>query len=135
MPKQKIELCSKFCFNEKKTKISIFSLDWTKVADKKECGGSEKDTGTKKTLGECAKSCREISSMFIYGTNDFGSTKCKTNGKEDCPCYCETSSEDGKCQMVENEGYKLYKYVDVNGGNKKTHSQKHTYIHTSKNNA
>ena len=94
-------------------------LDWTKVADKKECGGAEKGTGTKKTLAECAKSCREISSMFIYGTNDFGDSICKINDNEYCPCFCEKSSEDGECSMIENKSYNLYKYVNVKEGNKK----------------
>ena len=108
------------------SEFSFLPLDWIKVADKKECGGSEKGTGTKKTLAECAKSCREISSMFIYGTNDFGNSRCKTNDNEDCPCYCETSSEDGECSMVENKSYKLYKYVNVKEGNKKAYTK--TYI-------
>ena len=89
-------------------------LAWAKIADKKECGGSEESKGTKKTLEECAKSCKGISSLFIYATNDFGSKYCKTNGMEDCPCYCETSSTDGRCkmgQLIDNGAYKLYKYV------------------------
>ena len=93
-------------------KVLFSPSDWIKVTDEKECGGSEKSIGTKKTLSECAENCRGISSMFIYGTNDFGETKCKTNGKEDCPCYCETSSKDGECKWVDNKGYSLYKYVE-----------------------
>ena len=51
--------------------------------------------------------------MFVYGTNDFGETKCKTNGAEDCPCYCETSyNKDGECKLIENNGYNLYKYKE-----------------------
>ena len=90
--------------------------DWKRVAHEKECGGSEKSMGTKKTLSDCADSCREISSMFIYGTNDFGENKCKLFGAEECPCYCETSAKNGKCKMVDNSGYWLYKYVEVKKG-------------------
>ena len=71
--------------------------------------------GKKRTLSDCADSCREISSMFIYGTNDFGETKCY-NGDGYCPCYCETSAKDGKCEWVDNSGYRLYKYIEGKKG-------------------
>ena len=93
------------------SQVFIFASDWRKVTDEVECGGSEKSMGTVNTLLDCADACREISSMFIYGTNDFGEIKCKTNGKEDCPCYCETSSKNGNCKWVDNSGYILYKYI------------------------
>ena len=96
---------------------SLFSpSDWTKVTDEVECGGSEKSIGTVNSLKDCADSCRGISSMFIYGTNDFGENKCKTLGMEDCPCYCETSAKDAECEWVDNSGYKLYKYVESKKG-------------------
>ena len=47
------------------------------MTDAVECGGSEKNMGTVNTLLDCADSCRKISSMFIYGTNDFGETNVK----------------------------------------------------------
>jgi len=90
--------------------------DWTKVADKKECDGSEDNKGPKKTLAECAEECRGISSMFIYGTNDFGTSRCKKD-EEDCECFCEISSKDGKCENeIDNPGYRLYKYKDSKEG-------------------
>ena len=82
---------------------------------------------TKKTLAECAKACRGISSMFIYGTNDFGTSRCN-KWREYCECYCETSSKAGKCQMIFNAGYKLYKYIDDKEGNRNAHT--HTHTHT-----
>ena len=104
--------------NEKTSIVYFFNFQvapsyWISIADKTECGGSEISKGTKKTLSDCAKTCQGLSSMFIYGTNDFGEDKCKTNGTEDCPCYCETSyNKAGECKMVENNGYRLYKYKD-----------------------
>ena len=97
-------------------KSLFFPSDWKKVNDEVECRGSEKDMGTTNTLIDCANSCREISSMFIYGTNEFGETKCKTNGKEDCPCYCETAAKNGHCRWVDNSGYSLYKFVEGKKG-------------------
>ena len=47
--------------------------------------------------------------MFIFGTEDFGSSKCNSDG---CNCYCETSATDqGLCDMVNHNGYRLYKYT------------------------
>ena len=68
-----------------------------------------------KTLDECAKACWGISSMFTYGTNDYGEKKCGTQG---CPCWCETATKEGTCQMIDATGYNLYKYI---GGNKKAY--------------
>ena len=94
-------------------KYQHFHLDWILVAEKKECGGSEVAVGPKATLSECAKSCRGNSSMFIYGTNDFTAPRCNINGEEGCMCYCETSSTTRGCNEVRNNGFRLYKYVDL----------------------
>ena len=52
--------------------------------------------------------------MFIFGTNDFGENKCVTNAG--CDCYCETSAAmDGTCNMIDNIGYRLYKFYWVDG--------------------
>ena len=83
------------------------------MAEKQECGGNEKYVGRKKTLDECAHSCRGTTSMFIYGTNDFGERKCGSSG---CYCFCELSSTAGKCNQVSHNGYRLYKYESVNIG-------------------
>ena len=85
------------------------------VSEKKECGGSETSVGWKSSLAECAHSCRGTSSMFIYGTNDFGVSRCNSGGK--CRCYCETSSSSGECNQINHKGYRLYKYESVNTGN------------------
>ena len=85
--------------------------------------------GRTKTLDECGKTCLGISAMFVYGTNDFGSSKCNTDGKEDCLCYCETSADEGECQMVDNTGYKLYRYVHGKKGNKNAYIYIYIYIY------
>ena len=78
------------------------------MADKTECDGSEISKGIQPDLKSCAQSCRGISSMFIFGTNDFGNIRCYTNG---CVCSCETAAlPDGTCPVhVAHNGYNLFK--------------------------
>lgn len=84
------------------------SADWVLVADKMECGGSEETTGYFSSLEECAGSCQKISSMFIFGTNDYGTDRCQ-NGT--CRCFCETAATaDGICSQINHNGFRLYKY-------------------------
>ena len=76
--------------------------------EKKECGGLEHYAGIQTNLEDCARSCRGISSVFAYGTNDYGTIRCYNQG---CHCYCETSSfPNGTCSLVNHNGYRLYKY-------------------------
>ena len=83
--------------------------EFTLVAERKECGGSEKFKGRFFTVEECALKCNEIASMFIFGTNNFGQRRC--NKKKGCKCYCETSANDnGSCTEKNHKGYRLYKY-------------------------
>ena len=85
----------------------FFLVEWSLVAEKKECDGSEAFIGWVSTLEECAKKC-VWSSMFIYGTNDFGSNKC---GKSSCKCYCEkAASAVNTCNQIDHSGYRLYQY-------------------------
>ena len=80
------------------------------MADKTECDGSEIWKPKTSDLESCAQSCRGISSMFLYGTNDFGSIRCYTDG---CSCVCETAAmPDGTCSRIGNNGWKLYKYEE-----------------------
>ena len=74
----------------------------------KECAGSEMYKGYFHEISECAESCRQVSSMFIFGTNEFGKNRCNENG---CACYCETAAtSDGHCQMKDHKGYNLFKF-------------------------
>ena len=87
-------------------------LKWTHVADKQECGGSEVNKRGVKDMKSCARECYGVSSMFIYGTNDFGTNRCGEawvgNG---CACVCETAAKvEGTCNMVKHNGYRLFKY-------------------------
>ena len=80
------------------------------VAEKNECSGSEILTGFFASISECASSCKNTASMFIFGTNDFGNPKCDGAGL--CACNCETSAADGgTCHIITQTGYRLYKFV------------------------
>ena len=85
-------------------------LKWSLVAVKRECSGREQGNMFWKArhLKDCAKSCVGVSSMFVYGTNDFGTIRCKGDG---CVCFCETeASPDGTCPMNTHNGYRLYRF-------------------------
>ena len=81
------------------------------VAEKKECDGSEiayRYDEKISTVGECANKCQESSSMFIFGTNDFGNPRCNEGA---CWCICETSATSvGTCNQIPHDGYRLYRY-------------------------
>ena len=95
---------------------------WKLVADKKECNGDELFAGNLATLEDCANTCSKISSMFVYGTNDFTSDKrshrCNLNGQIGCSYICETeATNDGTCEKGLHLGYRLYKFSDHVRGN------------------
>ena len=78
------------------------------VGEKQECGGKEELMGRMESVEECAEACTGVSSMFIFGTNDFGKKRCNWKG---CKCYCETSAAaDGTCKVKNHRGYRLYRY-------------------------
>ena len=84
--------------------------DFTKVADAQECTSKEiiKHAAT---LDDCAKSCEGVSSMFAYGTNDYGKTRCYKN--RTCTCLCETlADQNGTCTQISHNGYRLYRYLE-----------------------
>ena len=82
---------------------------WLLVEEKVECVAPEVVKERTHDIETCAKSCQGVSSMFIFGTNDFGDNRCNADG---CRCICETSAlADGTCTTVSHNGYKLYKYV------------------------
>ena len=112
--------------------VFIFQLDlfsyWELVAEKHECGGDEENAGRKKTLEECANSCRGVSSMFVYGTNDFGQNRCSS---VDCLCYCELSSKLGQCNQITHNGYRLYRYKSGNSGKSQTPESTRTFKYYS----
>ena len=79
-----------------------------------ECAGPEvfitphKEHKTGISIEECAYSCKGISSMFIFGTNDYGDERC---WDDKCTCICETAAaDDGTCNQIGHKGYRLFKY-------------------------
>ena len=83
-------------------------LEWVLLKAKAECDGSEINKGKLPTVDDCASQCKEVASMFAFGTNDYGTDRCNDDG---CQCLCETSArEEGQCTRVNHNGYRLYKY-------------------------
>jgi len=79
------------------------------VATASECNGAETNMGYAASPAYCARRCSGKSSMFVFGTNKYGTVRC--NAKGHCMCYCETASADGKChKRITHKGYNLYKY-------------------------
>ena len=82
------------------------------VSEKKECDGSETRKGKFPSVDDCASQCKEEATMFIFGTNDYGNNRCNDDG---CECRCETSAtEEGTCNSINHNGYRLYKYGITN---------------------
>ena len=84
------------------------------VVEKNVCtGGAETDKEYGyderiETVDECANKCSGLSTMFAFGTNDFGTQRCQ-NGF--CKCICETSAtKEGFCHQISHRGYRLYRY-------------------------
>ena len=86
----------------------MISLEWTLVAEKKECSGGEIKKGRLTAVDDCGMKCKGVASMFAYGTNDFGKNRCYDDG---CECLCETAATDEQtCNIVDHKGYRLYKF-------------------------
>ena len=78
------------------------------MADKSDCGGSAVWKGPAKDLENCAENCKGVSTMFVFGTNDWGTNRCDPEG---CACFCATAANpDGTCSINEHNGYRLFKY-------------------------
>ena len=75
------------------------------MAEARECSGT-KEHGCLQTSAEnCARSCHNRSSMFVFASS---SGRCH-GGK--CECFCETSaSANGTCNQTENSATDLYKF-------------------------
>ena len=81
---------------------------------KRECDGDEVYKGYQPSAEICGQLCEDVSSLFIFATKDFDSDSDikRCNDEYKCNCWCETSAKDGKCEIIENKGMRLYKYVN-----------------------
>ena len=61
----------------------------------------------------CADTCRDKSTLFIFGTNDYRNDRCypdKSHPTKGCDCYCEiVADSEGKCQVNRHTGHRLYR--------------------------
>ena len=87
----------------------MFRIVWELVASKKECCGPGNwlDVG-EFSIEHCAASCYGRGYLFAYGTNEFGTQRCKNVNQ--CSCICWTiGGSDGVCEHCRHAGYRLYK--------------------------
>ena len=90
-------------------------IGFIQVEEKSKCEGQEITAGIFNSITDCASICRGISTLFAFGTNDFGGIQCESGGFR---CLCETSaSKEGTCKKVENKNYRLYMYQNPDSGN------------------
>ena len=106
--------------------LSNFKKDqkeWKLVAEKAECvapqhSGHEGWKGYLSDVDSCAEACKGESSMFTFGTNDFGFKKCRYNETihdvtyDGCQCRCQLLvHSNGTCDRGTSgsPGYRLYK--------------------------
>ena len=61
------------CMNKENSGYNLYSYlaAWEHVSDMNECGGQELMEYLP-SIESCARKCQGISTMFAYGTNDFG---------------------------------------------------------------
>ena len=98
------------------TSDSFLALQYELVAEQQECGGAESWGGEQPTLQGCAHACEGISTMFVYGTNEWvpdhlkeALRYCNAPG---CRCFCEiVASPDGTCVHNHHFGYRLYRFT------------------------
>ena len=85
------------------------------VGEKEECDGAKYEDKRYRTLSDCASQCKGVSSMFAFGTAEFGDSQCL--GDATCRCLCETSAtKEGTCTTINNDGYRLYKFLQTGTG-------------------
>ena len=84
------------------------------MAEQMYCEGEQVHQRDVSTTDECAIQCDGLSSMFVVGTNDYGtSSQCK-NGK--CKCICQpNAANDGTCDQKSDSRFRLFKFQ--NDGN------------------
>ena len=97
--------------------------EWKLLAEKAECvapqhSGYEGWKGYLSDVDSCAEACNGESSMFTFGTNDFGFKKCRYNETihdtlyDGCECRCQLLAHpNGTCEkgLSGSPGYRLYK--------------------------
>ena len=88
-------------------KLCNIILEFTLVSERHECDGAEENGCLQTSVEDCALSCQNRSSMFIYGQHP---DRC--SGSK-CMCWCETSADKGgNCNEKAHAGFNLFKYEE-----------------------
>lgn len=85
---------------------------WKLIAEKAECESSAtkwpEQKGWFQDIEKCAEACYGVSSMFTFGTDDFGR---KHSLGDRFACACQTTeNENGTCQVISSVTRRLFKY-------------------------
>ena len=103
------------------SEVNVGQFSFEMVAYKKKCKGNEVDMGRFLHIEDCARSCRKLSSMFKFGTNDYDSKQCdvvyvtrdsvRYEAVKQCSCKCETAAtSDGQCNLKIDDGFRLFRF-------------------------
>ena len=87
----------------------VATLSWMLVSEQKYCEGEQVHQSDVTTIDGCAAQCDGLSSMFVVGTNDYGtSSQCK-NGY--CKCICQPeAATDGTCDQKSDNRFRLFMF-------------------------
>ena len=79
------------------------------MAEQKYCEGEQVHRADVSTIDECAVQCDGLSSMFVVGTNDYGTSSQCVNGK--CKCICQpNAANDGTCDQKSDNRFRLFEF-------------------------
>ena len=84
------------------------------MAEQMYCEGEQVHQTDVSTIDECAVQCNGLSSMFVVGTIDYGTSSQCINRK--CKCICQpNAADDGTCDQKSDSRFRLFKFQ--NDGN------------------
>ena len=85
---------------------------WKFIEDLNECYREAIERGNiarTRKIDDCATTCRGVSQIFAYGTNDFGGNGCHEGL---CKCHCIDELNYDKCKIMNYNDYWFFKFND-----------------------
>ena len=100
-----------------------YSVRYQLISDQSECRDGDDPSNYQLSnprspwtydVWNCADACRHKSTLFIFGTNDYGNNRCtspkKSHPGKGCNCNCEVVADsEGKCEVSSYQSYRLYR--------------------------
>ena len=78
----------------------FFFLDYHLVSEKTACNVTAIQECPRSDTEQCANSCRNVSSMFVFGCD----------GYKNCGCACLLGAVNGSCKQMRDNFVDLYRY-------------------------